>query len=211
MLKKKNCKIIINSRQNGCYKLSLLTNRSWDNVLDKKQPDNMLRAALARNDPAAVDVMWNRYAGDLFAYLLAVLCSRHDAEDVLQTVFVRIVQKRHRLAKARHLDAYVFRIARNEASGFIRRRKRELKVGGLDESWLIVPEGHQELNELAEELQAVLARLPQQQREVIVMKIYRQKTFREISGLLGLSHNTVASRYRYGLEKLRTLLGDIVS
>ncbi|MHC4436183.1 MAG: RNA polymerase sigma factor [Planctomycetota bacterium] len=179
--------------------------------MDKKLPDNMLRAALARNDPAAVELMWDRYASDLFAYLLAVLCSRHDAEDVLQTVFVKIAQKRHRLAKARNLDGYVYRIARNEAISFIGRRKRQRKVEALDESWLIVPEGHQEFNDLAEELQAVLARLPQQQREVIVMKIYRQKTFLEISRLLGLSHNTVATRYRYGMEKLRTLLGNIIS
>ena len=209
--KRKNRKKIINIRQNGSFKLSLLTNRCWDNVLDKKLPDNILRAALARNDPAAVELMWDRYASDLFAYLLAVLCSRHDAEDVLQTVFVKIAQKRHRLAKARHLDAYVYRIARNEISSFIRCRKKERKVESLDESWLIVTEGNKELNELAEELQNLLARLPQQQREVIVMKIYKQKTFLEISRLLGLSHNTVASRYRYGMEKLRTLLGNILS
>jgi RNA polymerase sigma-70 factor (ECF subfamily) len=199
----------MSSRQNGSIKLSLLVNRSWDNILDNNLSDNMLRAALARNDPAAVELMWDRYAGDLFAYLQAVLCSRHDAEDVLQTVFVRIVQKRHRLAGARRLDAYVYRIARNEASRFIDRRKRERKVDTVDESWLIVPEEKPELNELAEELQAAMALLPQQQREVIVMKIYRQKTFLDISGLLGLSANTVASRYRYGMEKLRILLRDI--
>ena len=203
-------KIII-SRQIGDAKLSLLTNRGQGKILDKNLHDNMLQEALAGNDPAAVELMWDRYANDLFAYLLVVLCSRHDAEDVLQTVFVKIAQKRHRLAKARRLDAYVFRIARNEVSSFISRRKRGRKVEGLDKSWLIVPEGHQELNDLAEELQAVLARLPQQQREVIVMKIYRQKTFLEIAGILGLSQNTVASRYRYGMEKLRTLLGDIIS
>jgi len=179
-------------------------------MLDKKPPDNKLQAALGRNDPAAVELMWDRYASDLFAYLLVVLCSRHDAEDVLQTVFVKIVQKRHRLAKARRIDAYVYKIARNEASRFIGRRKRERKVKSLEESWLIVPEGHKELNDLAEELQTALARLPQQQREVIVMKIYRQKTFLEISKLLGLSQNTVASRYRYGMEKLRTILRDIL-
>jgi RNA polymerase sigma-70 factor (ECF subfamily) len=177
--------------------------------LDKNLSDNTLRAALARNDPAAVGLMWDRYAGDLFAYLQAVLCSRHDAEDVLQTVFVRIVQKRHRLAKARRLDAYVYRIARNEVSRFIGRRKRERTVQSLDESWLAVPEDSREPNELAEQLQAALARLPQPQREVIVMKIYKQKTFLEISGLLGLSQNTVASRYRYGMEKLRILLGNL--
>jgi RNA polymerase sigma-70 factor (ECF subfamily) len=60
-------------------------------------------------------------------------------------------------------------------------------------------------------LQAALASLPRPQREVIVMKIYRQKTFLEISRLLGISQNTAASRYRYGMEKLRTLLGDIIS
>jgi len=74
-----------------------------------------------------------------------------------------------------------------------------------------VSEDKPALNDLAEQLQAALARLPQPQREVIVMKIYRQKTFLEISRLLGLSQNTVASRYRYGMEKLRTLLGDIMS
>jgi len=178
--------------------------------LDKKRPDNILRAALAQNDPAAVELMWNRYADDLFAYLLVFLCSRHDAEDVLQTVFVKIAQKRYRLAKALNLDAYVYKIARNEASSFISRRKRERKVDDLDESWLNLPEGHKETNELAEQIQAALVRLPEQQREVIVMKIYRQKTFLEISRFLGLSQNTVASRYRYGMEKLRTLLGDII-
>lgn len=175
--------------------------------MDKKLPDNKLRAALARNDPAAVELIWDRYADDLFAYLLVVLCSRHDAEDVLQMVFVKIVQKRHRLAKARRLDAYVYRIARNEASRFIGRRKRNRTIEAVNKTWLIVPEEKQETKELAEQMQAVLARLPQQQREVIVMKIYRQKTFLEISRLLGLSQNTVASRYRYGMEKLRILLG----
>jgi len=170
----------------------------------------MLQAALARDDPTAVELIWARYAGDLFAYLQVVLCSRHDAEDVLQTVFVKIVQKRHRLAKARCLDAYVYRIARNEAFRLIGRRKKGRTIEAVNESWLIVPEGRQEPDDLAEQLQAALANLPQPQREVIVMKIYRQKTFLEISGLLGLSQNTVASRYRYGLEKLRILLENLI-
>jgi len=177
--------------------------------LGKNLSDNMLRAALARNDPAAVELMWDRYAGDLFAYLQVVLCSRHDAEDVLQTVFVRIVRKRHRLANARRLDAYVYRIARNEAFRLIGRRKKNRTIDAANESWLIVRQEKPEPNDLAEQLQAALARLPQPQREVIVMKIYGHKTFLEISGLLELSQNTVASRYRYGMEKLRILLGNL--
>ncbi len=154
--------------------------------------------------------MWDRYAKDLLAFLQAVLCSRHDAEDVLQTVFVRIVRKRHRLARARCLDAYVYRIARNEAYSCISKRKKDKNTQKLPETWLNVTENNRESSELAEQLQAALAQLPQQQREVIVLKIYRKKTFLEISGLLELPRNTVASRYRYGIEKLRNLLGNLI-
>jgi len=174
--------------------------------LNEKLSDSELRAALTRNDPAAVELIWDRYADDLLAYLVSVLCSIHDAEDVLQAIFVRIVRKRHKVAKARHLDAYVYRIARNEAAGWIRRRKRDRQARPADESWLVVPESHAGPGDLAEWLQAALSRLPRAQREVIVMKIYRQKTFLEIARLLGLSQSTVASRYRYGMEKLRNLL-----
>ena len=177
--------------------------------MDENRSDNILRAALGRNDPVAVELMWDRYASDLLAFLQAVLCSRHDAEDVLQTVFVRIVHKRRRLARARCLDAYVYQIARNEAYSLIRRRERDQKTKGITESWLTVTENNREPNDLAEQLQTALAQLPQTQREVIVLKIYRQKTFLEISRLLGLPQNTVASRYRYAMEKLRNLLENL--
>ncbi len=178
-------------------------------MLDNSLVDDQFRAALAGNDPAAVELIWNRYASDLLAFLRAVLCSSHDAEDVLQSVFVRIVRKRHRLAHARRLDAYVYRIARNEAATFLGRRKRDQAANAASESWLTAAQSPDDKSDLAEKLQAALEQLPQPQREVIVMKVYRQKTFLEIAGLLGLSQNTVASRYRYGMEKLRTLLGEV--
>ena len=177
--------------------------------MDENRSDNILRIALGRNDPAAVELMWDRYAKDLLTFLQALLYSRHDAEDVLQTVFVRIVRKRHRLAKAQCLDAYVYQIARNEAYSCISKRKRDKNTQKLSETWLQATESNQESSELAEQLQVALAQLPQQQREVIVMKIYRNKTFLEISELLGLSRNTIASRYRYGIEKLQNLLGNL--
>ena len=53
---------------------------------------------------------------------------------------------------------------------------------------------------------AALARLPRDQREAIVLKIWHEHTFEEIGELLGISPNTAAGRYRYGLQKLRTFL-----
>jgi RNA polymerase sigma-70 factor (ECF subfamily) len=185
-------------------------NSSEDDILDENPNDNVLRVALAGNDPAAVKLIWERYAKGLLVYLKAMLCSLHDAEDVLQTVFVKIVRKRHRLARARNLDAYIFQIARNEAFRLIGRRKKDKAKEPVKESWLIVSESNPEADDLAEQLQAALECLPQAQREVIVMKIYGQKTFLDIARLLGLSQNTVTSRYRYGLEKLRILLENLL-
>jgi RNA polymerase sigma-70 factor (ECF subfamily) len=179
--------------------------------LDRLSAEVAIRAALARDDPVAVELIWDRYARDLFAFLQAALCSRHDAEDVLQTVFVRIVRKRRHLAKADRLDAYVYTIARHEVAGFLRRRRRKPAPDARADAWLETAEAGGGIADLAEELQTALAQLPQAQREIVVLKVYREKTFREIAETLRLSLNTVASRYRYGMDKLRALLKDLGS
>lgn len=179
--------------------------------MDKNSADARIRAALDRDEQAAVELIWDRYADDLLAFLAARLCCRHDAEDVLQSLFVRIVQKRRVLAKARHLDAYLYRMACNEAATYLRGRQHEKGPGADTEPWLAIRETDGQQDDLAEQLQAALSQLPQSQREVVALKVYREKTFREIARLLGVSMNTAASRYRYGMERLRGLLKDPLS
>ena len=60
----------------------------------------------------------------------------------------------------------------------------------------------------ARALQRALSELPEEQREVVTLKIEGQLAFAEISQVLRISQNTAASRYRYALEKIRTALGD---
>ncbi len=205
--------------------------------MDRRAADDLIQAALRRDDPAACELLWDRYAGELLALLQAVLCSRHDAEDVLQTVFVRMVRKRRYLADARHLDAYVYQMARHEAMSFLRqhRRRRRFEQGSCGtaalgcgtqtitpegggatrlgtqsdvQPWLLPAASNDTSRENAEALQAALSRLPMVQREIVTLKTYKDKTFREIAEMLDLSLNTVASRYRYGMEKLRAWLKD---
>jgi RNA polymerase sigma-70 factor, ECF subfamily len=175
----------------------------------EKKTDDSIRAALAQDDPVAIEWLWDRYAGDLLAMLQARLGSKHDGEDVLQAVFVRIVRKRHRLVKARCLDSYVFRIARNEAAGCARKRRRSKADQALDDAWLASRDSGQERHDRREDLQMALAQLPIKQREIVVLKTYRDKTFADIAQILGISTNTVASRYRYGIEKLGKILKDL--
>lgn len=176
--------------------------------MDKRSLDDAIREALGRDDPAAVELIWQRYADILLAYLVAKFCSRHDAEDVLQTVFVRIAGKRRKLARAGHLDAYIYRIARNEAVSHMRLRRRSGKDEAPRESWVEASPGAQEHSDVVELLEVALSRLPEPQRQAVVLKVYREKTFQEIARLLGISLNTAASRYRYGMERLRILLKE---
>ena len=176
--------------------------------MNERSADDPIRTALARDDPAAVELMWDRYAVDLLAFLTVTLRSRADAEDVLQNVFIKIVRNRRRLAGAGRLDGYVFRIARNEAMTFLRRCRRERT--GVDR-WLAPAKTEAPDHDLAEQLEAALNQLPLPQRQVVVLKTYREKTFGEIARMLGISLNTAASRYRYGMDKLRSLLKDTTS
>ena len=177
--------------------------------MDPEAVANEIRSRLAANDPAALEMIWSEYASDLLGYLAALHCSRIDAEDTLQEVFVTIARKRTFVAGARLLKPYLFQLARNVALNRLKRDKRFREQTESMSDWLIpvgptAPDEHR-----IRELAAGLAGLPEKQRAVLILKFYRDKTLREIGSLLGISENTAASCFRYGIEKLRRVItGD---
>jgi RNA polymerase sigma-70 factor (ECF subfamily) len=167
-----------------------------------------IKKALASDDPSALDLIWQEYAADLLGYLVTIHRSRHEAEDTLQEVFVSIATKRAYVAAARHFKAYLFRLARNAALNRIKRegRRREKLHQAVD--WLEVEAPNAGGEDRSGMLAAALARLPEKQRTVVVLKFFRDKTLSEIGAMLRISGNTAASRLRYGMEKLKTLLQE---
>ena len=125
-----------------------------------------------------------------------------DAQDVVQEGFIRFWrQRRH----ARDPLAMLFTCVRSVALDLYRgRRRRELREHRVAEErpMFVAPETEQN----TEIVERAIAQLPTEQREVIVLKIWAGLTFSQIAQALGESANTVASRYRYGLEKLAALL-----
>ena len=153
------------------------------------------RDCLARGDQDVIGLIYDHYAPSLYRVLRTILESPSDAEDALQEVFVRLVQGNTR--RILNLRAYLFTAARNEACTMLRRRGRERlwqSADGLIQVDDAPAEG---------EMRNLLQRLPVEQREVIAMKIYEEMTFAEIAKIVKASPNTVASRYRYGIERLR--------
>jgi RNA polymerase sigma-70 factor (ECF subfamily) len=169
---------------------------------------NEIRSRLAADDPLALEMIWTEYAADLLGYLASMHGSRSEAEDTLQEVFVTVAKKRASVAAARSLKPYLFQLARNVALNRIKQNKRIQGPLDADFDWLVPVDRDPQNEEQAWQLAAALASLPEKQRAVLVLKFYRDRTLSEIGELLGISENTAASRFRYGMEKLRVMLTE---
>jgi RNA polymerase sigma-70 factor (ECF subfamily) len=169
-----------------------------------------LAQSLAAGDPEAFAVLYDRLAGRLLATARAMTGSTADAEDVVQDLFMDLARGRARLTAVSDLEAYVFAMLRNAVRRRGRRvaldRRAVLAIGQSRRTSGSFTIAAEELPDDA--LAAAVAALPETQREVVALRIDAGLTFAEIAAVTGTSLNTVASRYRYALEKLRTSLAD---
>ncbi len=174
--------------------------------LDKSDPLRGLYSRKRNGRSLNLDELYERHGESLYRYLLFKLGSAEDAEDVLQEAFCRFARYDLRWRLVRSPQAFVFRIVRNEANRLLRRKlgrregERMIATGGIGAfaAAFVAPE------------EATLAllldragELPGEQKEAVFLKIFDGLTFKEIGSVCGVSANTAASRYRYGIEKLR--------
>ena len=137
-------------------------------------------------------------AAGLVLYGRALGLSHGEAEDVLQETFLALMQ---RPGPPQEPENYCLRTFRNRALNYKRSLWRRLTRELESKRWF-----ERSGDETASERAAMgaLAELPLEQREVIVLKIWNRLTFEEIGGLLEISPNTAAGRYRYGLQKIKS-------
>ena len=146
--------------------------------------------------------LYEAKAAELLLYGRALGLSHSEAEDVLHETFVALMKLEDEPRNPAH---YCVRGFRNRALNYRRSLLRRLAREFESLRWFERGSG-----ETPQESAAMrcLAELPREQREVIVLKIWHEHTFEEIAELLELSPNTVAGRYRYGLQKLRACLQE---
>jgi RNA polymerase sigma-70 factor (ECF subfamily) len=138
----------------------------------------------------------------LVRFAVALTRNQHDAEDAVQTALVRLAREPALLAGVTLPWPYLLQMVRNEALAIGRRRQHLTSAGDLSD--LEMSPGVDEL-EQAEQHRAVwaaLRRLPPEQAEVVVLKIWEAMTFAEIGRILSVSPNTAASWYQYAMAKL---------
>jgi RNA polymerase sigma-70 factor (ECF subfamily) len=162
-----------------------------------------LGTRLAEGDPEAFAELYDRCAARLLAVARSLTGSATDAEDAVQQTFVDLYRSRRALGHAERPEAYALVVLRHVAE----RLRGQRRLGTLP---TLEPEAAASTADLPEgdsALTRALARLVPEQREVVALKLEGGLTFGEIGAALGISPHTVASRYRYALERLRAQLG----
>ncbi len=162
------------------------------------------------------EAIYDAKAAELILYGRALGLGHGEAEDVLQETFLGLMQMELPPAKPEHYCVRSFRNrALNHRRTLWRRLTREWEVFadghllGNSLHWFEKsPEQTREETALQEATVRALAKLPLEQREVIVLKIWHDCTFEEIGGLLDIPPNTAAGRYRYGIQKLKSKLEE---
>lgn len=154
----------------------------------------------AQSDRHWAEALFETHAAGLILYGRALGLSHSESEDGVQDLFAALLQLE---SPPREPVRYLLRsfrnLALNRRRGLWRRLARELE----SREWFEAPG---DPNPLEAAAIAELAQLPSEQREVIVLKIWQSFTFDEIGEITGVSPNTAAGRYRYGMDRLRRCL-----
>ncbi len=166
-----------------------------------------LFADIAAGRLSSLETLYDAAARQLYGLALWRTGSAEDASDVVQDVFVRLVEQGRRLTKVKNPRAWMMTVANRAAIDVTRRRKRRMAENLDDFACLTASDGDGERVADAVQVSALLGGLSDVHRDVVFLKHFAGCTFAEIGVIVGVPKFTAASRYRSAIEKLKQLLG----
>jgi len=157
--------------------------------------------------------LWDAHSRPVYAYLLRLTRSPEEASDHLQDLFCRLARQPELVARLNgEPRGFLLRLARNGVIDQVRRaqtRDRIFEKINAARAGESIPAADPDQALIRRALDAALRQLPAEQRTVMVERLWKKRTLDEIAAELGISINTVASRYRYGLDKMREALRSL--
>jgi len=155
----------------------------------------------SRRRPKADELqeLYRQHGPALLLYATSILERRHAAEDVLQQVFMEMLEQNTIPEEPR---PYLFRAVRNRALNLMRHERQNAPLTEI-QPWFETKAGDPAL-EVA--LRSGLRALGEEQRQAVILHLWGGLSFAEIAAVLEIPANTAASRYRYALQRLRSLM-----
>lgn len=186
-------------------------------------PDEVLMLAFKAGDARAFEQLVQRHRAAVFNFLLRLLGDRARAEDLLQETWLKVVRSAPSYEKKAKFTTWVYTIARNLCVDQSRRDRHRAAASldatpDNDEGRSLgerlpdarpTPERAAHGLQLREAIEVALKKIPEEQREVFLLREYAGVPFKEIAEVTGVPENTVKSRMRYALEGLRRVLQEL--
>jgi RNA polymerase sigma-70 factor (ECF subfamily) len=186
--------------------------------------DEQLMLAFKTGDARAFSTLVSRHRGPVYNFIFRYVGHRQRAEDVLQETWMKVVRGSGQWQPTAKFTTWVYTIARNlcvdsaRKESFRQADSLDAPVGANDERTrgeLVTDEAMQVPDRAAHNvrvrplIERALSSLPDEQREVFLLREYQGIGFKEIAEVTGVNENTVKSRMRYALEGLRKRLGEL--
>jgi RNA polymerase sigma-70 factor (ECF subfamily) len=171
--------------------------------------DELLKWRFKCGSREALSRIYEKYLNSMLTLAMALLNDTEAAQDVVHDVFISFAKSAESFKLRGSLKSYLGTCVVNRARDRIRTKQRQsirpdkIDLRGLEEN---KPDQSVICSEESRRLNHAIAQLPSQQREVIILRLKGEMKFREIARLQGVSISTIQGRYRYGLDKLRSLL-----
>ncbi len=185
-----------------------------DAAPDGEPSDETLMLAYAAGQAAAFETLYARHRGPLYRFIDRQLRNTALTDEMFQDVWQRVISARAGWRPDAAFTTWLFRIAHNRLNDHWRALKHRTAapVDG-DERAARVPDPHTPERTLSDfeqrrQLQLALAELPDEQREVLLLRLEQELTLDEIGEITGVGRETVKSRLRYAMDKLRARLNE---
>jgi RNA polymerase sigma-70 factor (ECF subfamily) len=172
----------------------------------RERTDEDLMNAYAKGDMSAFELLYDRHRAPLYRYILRLAGDASTANDLYQGCWEKIIRARQRYNPSAPFRAWMYRIAHNHAMDFFRRRRPLANTPG-NEPCATDP-GPEELllsDDRSTRLQEAIAKLPDGQRDVLLLKLESGLDLQTIAEVTGVSKETAKSRLRYAVAKLKLM------
>lgn len=181
--------------------------------------DRELVASYAQGCNEAFDVLLSRHQSKVYSYILHIVKNKDVADDIFQETFVKAITtiKQGRYTEHGKFSGWLTRIAHNLIIDLFRQEKIENSVSSDIEGVDVLNrrdlcEGNIEdsiiSSQIDEDLRKIVMALPDPQREVLVMRFYRNMSFKEIAEATSVSINTALGRMRYAIMNMRRIAAE---
>ena len=181
-----------------------------------QKDDSVLVKEYMNGSEKALETLINRHNQRISSFIYSKVLDKEITEDVFQDTFIKVIKtlKKGSYSEEGKFLPWVMRIAHNLVIDHFRRNKRMPMFEGKDDFNIFLVLGDDELNvekrlikeQIDSDLTSLIEELPEDQKEVLLMRIYRDMSFKEISENTGVSINTALGRMRYALINLRKII-----